>query len=123
MCSDTSAYRPRNSQRRASLPDRRMDGWIEPWFCPFSVNHHRPDRLALVHQVERIVDAFEWHRVRDEIIDIDLLVHVPVDDPGDVRATARAAERGALPDAAGDELERTRLDLLAGAGHADDDRD
>ena len=34
---------------------------------------------------------------------------------------ARAAEGGALPDAAGDELERAGGDLLAGLGDADDD--
>ena len=51
-----------------------------------------------------------------------LLVHVPVDDLRHVGAAARAAERRALPHAAGDELERPRLDLLARAGDADDDR-
>ena len=34
----------------------------------------------------------------------------------------RAAERGALPDAAGHQLERPRGDLLSRAGDADDDR-
>ena len=34
---------------------------------------------------------------------------------------ARAAERRALPHAPGDQLERARRDLLAGAGDADDD--
>src|SRR4029077_12660273 len=35
---------------------------------------------------------------------------------------ARAAKRGPLPDAPGDQLERPSPDFLAGAGHADDDR-
>ena len=52
-----------------------------------------------------------------------LLVHVPVDDLRHVGAPARAAERGALPHAAGHELERPRADLLPGAGDADDGRD
>jgi len=34
----------------------------------------------------------------------------------------RAAERAAAPDAARDELKRTRADLLPGAGNADDRR-
>src|ERR1044072_1707107 len=39
------------------------------------------------------------------------------------RPPARAAERGPLPFAAGDELERPGRDLLAGTGDADDDAD
>jgi len=39
------------------------------------------------------------------------------------RAAARAAERGAFPDAPGDELERPGRNLLARAGDADDDAD
>ena len=42
---------------------------------------------------------------------------------GHVGAAARAAERRALPDAARDQLEGARRDLLAGAGDADDDAD
>ena len=79
------------------------------------------DRLARVHQVERLVDALERQLVRDQRVDLDLAVHVPVDDARHVGAAARAAERRALPDAAGDQLERARRDLLAGAGDADDD--
>src|SRR5439155_18262982 len=86
-------------------------------------HHDRADRLAARHQIEAVVDAVERQLVGDQRVDLDLLVHVPVDDLWHVGAAARAAERGALPDAAGDELERTRLDLLAGAGNADDDRD
>jgi hypothetical protein len=41
-------------------------------------------------------------------VDVDLAVHVPVDDLRHVGAAARAAEGGALPDAAGDQLERPR---------------
>src|SRR5205823_6099826 len=53
---------------------------------------------------------------------VDLLVHVPVDDLRYVAAAARAAEGGPAPDAAGDQLEGTGGDLLAGRGDADDDR-
>ena len=42
--------------------------------------------------------------------------------PRQLRAPARAAERGAAPGAAGDEQERARVDLLARARDADDDR-
>jgi hypothetical protein len=66
-----------------------------------------------VHQVEGLVDLLERHRVGDQRVDLDLAVHVPVDDLRHVGAAARAAEGRALPVAAGDELERPRLDLLA----------
>src|SRR5213078_3883806 len=61
--------------------------------------------------------------VGDQLVDLDLLVHVPVDELGHVGAAARPAERGALPDPAGDELERPRRDLLARARDADDHAD
>src|SRR4051812_20012975 len=59
----------------------------------------------------------------DHRIDLDLPVHVPVDDLGDVSAAPRTAERRALPDAAGDELKRPGGYLLAGFRNPDDDRD
>ena len=46
-----------------------------------------------VHQVERVVDLLERHGVGDQIVDVDLAVHVPVDDLGHVGAATRAAER------------------------------
>ena len=64
------------------------------------INDDRADRFALVHQVEGIVDLLERHRVGDQIVDVDLALHVPVDDLRHVGAPARAAERRALPDAA-----------------------
>src|SRR6476646_2946718 len=57
----------------------------------------------------------------DHRVDLDLAVHVPVDDLRHIGAAPRAAEGGALPDAPGDELERPGLDLGAGWRHADDD--
>src|SRR5579872_7455202 len=84
------------------------------------INHDAADALALAHQVERLVDAGERHGVGDHRVDRDLAGHVPVDDLRHLRAAARAAERGAAPEAAGDELKRPCRDLLAGAGDADD---
>src|SRR5690606_30941418 len=59
--------------------------------------------------------------VGDHRIDLDLSVHVPVDDLGNVGAALGPAKGGAAPIAAGDELEGARGDLLARLGHADDD--
>src|SRR5262245_43570341 len=59
--------------------------------------------------------------MRDHRIDLDLSVHVPVDDLRHVGSATRAAERSALPDAAGHQLERPGGDFLASFGDADDD--
>ena len=69
-----------------------------------------------------MVDVVEAHRVGDHAVDLDLAGHVLVDHAGEVGAAADAAEGGAAPDAAGDELEGPGRDLLAGTGDADDHR-
>src|SRR5882724_2187264 len=61
--------------------------------------------------------------MRDEIVDVDLAVHVPVDDLRHIGAAARAAERGALPHAPRNQLKWTSRDLLAGAHNTDYHRD
>src|SRR5262249_31660190 len=66
-----------------------------------SVHDHAPDALALVHQLESLVDVRQRHGVRDHRVDFDLALHVPVDDFWHVGAPARAAEGRALPDAPG----------------------
>src|SRR5690606_20696669 len=75
-----------------------------------------------MHQLEALVDLLERERVCDHGVDLDLALHVPVDDLRYVGAAARSAEGRALPDAPGDKLEWTGGDFLACAGHADDDR-
>src|SRR6056297_3411669 len=86
-----------------------------------SIHHHRPDRLALVHEVEALVDAFEAQRVGDHRVDLDLSLHVPVDDPRHVRAPPRAAEGGAAPGPAGHQLEGPGGNLGSGGCDPDDD--
>src|SRR5262245_58302313 len=61
--------------------------------------------------------------MRDELVDADLAVHVPVDDPRHLSAALHAAEGRALPHAAGDKLKRPRADLLPRSRHADDGAD
>src|SRR6202034_4089141 len=84
-----------------------------------SVNDDRTDRFTFVHQIEPFVDLLELEGVRDHRIDLNFSVHVPVDDFRYVGAAAGAAERRAFPDTAGDELERSGGDFLAGFRHAD----
>ncbi len=66
-----------------------------------------------MHQVEPPVDFCQRHRVRNHWVDLDLALHVPVDDLRNVGAAARAAEGGALPDPSRDQLKRPRRDLRA----------
>src|SRR5688500_20356094 len=58
--------------------------------------------------------------MRDQVVNVDLAIHVPVHDLRYVAAAAGSAECGALPDAAGHELEWPRLDLLARPRDTDD---
>src|SRR6266700_638260 len=113
-----------------TLLDPAVDRWVDmnshrPILLVFDVSNlehdDRTDRLALVHQIEAPVDLLQLEDVRDHRVDLDLAVHVPVDDFRHVGAAARAAERRALPDPAGDQLERARRDLGAGRGDADND--
>src|SRR5215831_14382539 len=67
-----------------------------------SVYNNAPDALAFVHQVEPLVDVRQRHGVGDHRIDLDLALHVPIDDFRHVCAAARATECRSLPDAAGD---------------------
>src|SRR5882762_4366214 len=87
-----------------------------------SIHHDRSYGFALVHQVEALVDVGELQLVCDQVVDVDLLIHVPVDDFRHIASALGAAKRGAFPYAAGDELERARLDFLARARDANDHR-
>src|SRR5689334_7851118 len=117
--------------KRAALSPRygnsaRSGGFIDmrafPSLAPFLINHDAANRFAFVHQVETFVDVFQLQRVRNEIVDVDLAVHVPVDDFRHVAASFCATEGGSFPHAAGDELEWPRSDFLTRSGDADDDR-
>src|SRR2546429_3423478 len=92
-------------------------------FDVFDLEHNDgTDRFAFVHQIESLVDLLQLEDVSDHRIDLDLAVHVPVDDFRHVGTAARAAERCALPDPAGNELERPGGNLLSGFRHSDDHR-
>src|SRR5688572_7356020 len=87
-----------------------------------SERNYGPDGFTLVHEIESVIDLFQRHHVGDEVVDVDLLVHVPVDDLRHVGAAACATESRALPHPPRHQLERACLDFLAGAGHTDDHR-
>src|SRR5690606_12996563 len=74
-----------------------------------------------MHEIEALVDVFERHGVRNEVVDVDLAVHVPVDDLRHIGAPARTTECSAFPDAYRAELEGTRGKFLPCARNADSD--
>src|ERR1051325_9579189 len=76
-----------------------------------------------MHQVEAFVDFVDVQGGRDQIVDVDLLLHVPIDDLWDIGAPPRATESGTLPDAPGHQLKWARADLLPRYGDADNDAD
>ena len=56
-----------------------------------SERHDGADRLPGVHQVEGLVDALERQLVGDQVVDVDLPFHVPVDDLRHVAASSLIA--------------------------------
>src|SRR6516164_5157053 len=98
-----------------------MGGGSEP--PPHSINDDAADRFARMHQLEPFVDLTEGELVRDQVVDVDLPLHVPIDNLRHVGPASRAAKGCAFLDAAGDQLERAGGNLLARPGDADDDAD
>src|SRR5579863_2199366 len=86
-----------------------------------SIHHDAADGFAPMHQLEAFIDALERQAVRDQVIDVDLLLHVPVHDPRHVAPSPGTPEGRSLPDSARDQLERTRADLRTRGRNADDD--
>src|SRR4029079_16117808 len=118
---DTCRSKP--GRRRPGVLRAAASGGHLSWVTNRSVHDDAANGFARMHQIESLVDVRERHRVRDQVVDVDLAVHVPVDDLRHVGATACAAECGALTTAPRHEVERTRLDLLSRARDADDYRD
>ena len=75
-------------------------------------------RVQGVDGLVRCLDAGE--PVRDVVVDRQLAPHALVDQDRDILARLEAAERRALPDAPRHQLERSRRDLVARGGDADD---
>src|SRR3546814_20602794 len=74
-----------------------------------------------MHQVECPIDIIKRHGVGNQVVNIDLAVHIPVDDLGHVSPAPRAAKGAPLPYAAGDEMERPGGNFLASFGNTADD--
>src|SRR5690606_19792947 len=92
-----------------------------PFRMPASVDHDAADAFTRMHQIEPLVDVGKRHRVGDHRINLDLAVHIPVDDLRHVCAAAGATESGAFPHPSGDELEGAGGDFGSRGCDADDD--
>jgi hypothetical protein len=51
-------------------------------FCGFVNLHHDdgPDGFAALHQIKAVVELLQLQAVRDQRVERDLLVHIPIDD-------------------------------------------
>src|SRR4030081_3283361 len=87
-----------------------------------SILDHGSNYLARMHQLERIVDLVQRQHFGDHFVDLDFAVEVPIDIAWKLRTAFDAAERGAAPDATGDQLERAGRDFLTRARDTDDNR-
>ncbi len=66
---------------------------------------HGADAVALLHDLEGVIDLGQRLAVRDELVDLEAPVEIVGHEAGQLGAALNAAERAALPDAARDELE------------------
>src|SRR3979409_2127328 len=75
-----------------------------------------------MHQLEGIVDLFQWQHFADHFVDLDLAVEVAIHVARQLRTALDAAECRAAPDATGNQLERAGLYFLSRAGNTDYNR-
>ncbi len=84
--------------------------------------NHAANTLAFVHQVEGLIDLFQPHGVRDEGVQGNLPFLCFLYITWQLGAPLHATESRTSPDAAGDQLERTRAELCPCRGNPDDGR-
>ena len=75
-----------------------------------------------MHKIERAIDVGERHLMGDQWINLNLFIHVPIDNLWDVGAAARPTKSRAFPDPSGDQLEWASGNFSTRCGNADDDR-
>jgi hypothetical protein len=76
--------------------------------CPLFLFHvhNAANAITLLHVVERSSNISEWLSVSDELIDLELALHVVVNQIGELCTSFDAAKCTTLPDTSGDKLER-----------------
>ena len=90
-----------NKHRKIGLNN---DSRIPPTSDPTERRERRLDLLKW-HLKNDVVDAAEWLSVGDELVDLELAVHVVLDERAHLAAALDTAESTAFPYTAGDELE------------------
>src|SRR5262249_52227681 len=89
----------------------------------WSIDDDAADRFTRSHQIKTLVDVLQRERMGDQIVDVDLPLHVPVDDFWYVGASLGAAKGGSLPHTTGHQLEGASGNFLTRSGDADDHTD
>ena len=75
-----------------------------------------------MHQIKSLIDFIKRQRVGDHRVDINLSIHVPIDNLWHIGSATRTPKSGATPASSSYQLERTGADLLTRTGNANDDR-
>src|SRR5215469_3059914 len=86
---------------------------------PLLVGHYATYRFAFVHQIKGIIDTFQRHSMRDQIVDIDTTLHIPIDYFRNISPALRATKGSTFPGTPGHELERSCGDFFTRAGDSD----
>src|SRR5690554_774899 len=76
--------------------------------------------LTFMHQIEGFIDLFQTHGVSDEIAKLELTLHIPFNNTGQLRTPFYATECRPSPNPTGNQLEWTSGDFLTGPGNTDD---
>lgn len=66
---------------------------------------HTANAIAMLHGVKRLVDILQRFSVCDELIDLELALHVIIDQARELGAALDSTERTSSPDTACDKLE------------------
>ena len=61
------------------------------------IEYDRANAFPGMHQLKGAINITQGHGVRDQVIDIDLLIHIPVDDLRHIGATSGTAKGCTTP--------------------------
>jgi hypothetical protein len=75
--------------------------------------NHAPNAVSIMHIVEGLINTAEVLTMRDELVDLELAVHVVGDETRHLCAALHAAESAAFPSATSDKLEGYAQSQLA----------
>src|SRR5690554_2515519 len=75
-----------------------------------------------MHQIKRVVNALQRHRVRNQIINIESPFHIPIDNRRHICTPSRTTECAAVPRSPRNQLEGTSRNFLPCPSHTDNVR-